>query len=367
MKTKSIKTLHIFSGVGGGISTWIRKASQFSDGKYTIDAMAFSVTNKSSFIDIIEDNGGNCYEMPRIRNGVIGLIKYVVMIIEKNQYDVIHCHIDGYSALPFWIATKKCKKKLIIHSHRTAIEKVAGKKYENAIYAINRVANVLLAKYKVACGEMAAAFAFGNSTYVKILYNGINPILPLEVEEDNRSRTINLLALGRLNVVKNHLFMLKVAKSLKEKHVPFHLFIVGDGDLKDEITEKIIELGLCDEVSMEGYCNTPELYLQRCDVFLMPSFSEGLPTVMLEAQGYGCNIISSDRVTKECDLGLGLVSYVGISENDIDVWAELIKKYSENKVLISQEVINSAMCEKGFINQKIYDDYYSYIKEIVEK
>lgn len=369
MSDNKIRVLHVFSGVGGGISTWIRKAAYFSNDKYIIDAMAFSISNKAGFVDIIKENGGMCYEMPRIRNGLQTLIMFVTNIIKENDYDVIHCHIDGYAIIPIWFPARVlCGKKIIIHSHRTAIEKIAEKKYARNIYIINRFINKIIARNKVACGEKASLFAFGKSKDVKILYNGINPILDdiIPNNNDDDNEIINIVALGRLNKVKNHHYMLQIARTLKEIGVDFHFYIVGDGDLRDSLASTISELGLEECVSLEGYCDTPEVYLKKCDVLIMPSFSEGLPTVMLEAQEYGCGVISSNLVTRECDLDFGLVSYLGIETKDINSWVRHIADHKKKNTIIRKEIFNSRLSEKGFLNKTIYEEYYEYLKNLVE-
>lgn len=369
MENKKIKVLHIFSGVGGGISTWIKKAAIFSEGKYVIDAMAFAISNKAGFIEIIEKNGGLCYEMPRIKKGIITLIIFIVKKIKKNNYDIIHCHIDGYAAIPIWFSANLiCRKKIIIHSHRTSIEKISEKKYANIIYAVNKIVNKLIARNKVACGKKAAYFAFGKSKDVKILYNGINPIYrdiqPNRFINDNN--IINMVALGRLNRVKNHNYMIQIAKVLKEMGRIFHLYIVGDGELKETLAAKIREQHLESFISLEGYCNTPEIYLDKCDIFIMPSLSEGLPTVILEAQEHGCRILVSDVITRECDLGFGLITYVGIDVKNINNWAKYIIKHKKKKIYISKESFNNRLDEKGFLNKKIYEKYFEYLKILME-
>lgn len=367
MENKKIKVLHIFSGVGGGISTWIKKAAIFSEGKYVIDAMAFAISNKAKFVEIIEKNGGSCYEMPRIKKGVITLIIFIIKLIKKNNYDVIHCHIDGYAAIPIWFSVNLiCRKKVIIHSHRTSIEKISEKKYANIIYVVNKVVNKLIAKNKVACGKKAASFAFGKSKDVKILYNGINPISN-DIQTNifiNDNDIINIVALGRLNRVKNHNYMIQIAKVLKKMGTIFHLYIVGDGELKGTLAAKIREQHLESFVSLEGYCNTPEIYLNKCDVFIMPSFSEGLPTVILEAQEHGCGILVSDVITHECDLEFGLITYLGIDVKNITSWAKYITEHKKKKIYIPKESFNNRLDEKGFLNKKIYKEYFEYLKSI---
>lgn len=366
MGNRNIRTLHIFSGVGGGISAWIRKAAIYSDEKYTIDAMAFSITDKTNFVNIIESNGGKCYEMPRIRDGIVKLLKYVTTTVKNGDYDLVHCHIDGYGAIPFWLSAKFfCRKPIIIHSHRTAIEKIAGKKHERAIYKVNRVVNHLMTRYKVACGQKAAEFAYGKAKHIQIFHNGIDPVERTCISQYSEEKQINILALGRLNRVKNHEFMLKVMLQLKSLGTQVHLYIVGDGELRNTINAHVQDLKLERYVSLEGYCDTPSSYLNMCDILMMPSFSEGLPTVMLEAQEYGCKVLSSNTVTRECDLELGLVYFMGIDKDNVDEWAQAIINCGKKQIHFTKEELNNALRNNGFINIDIYEDYFKYLKNIV--
>lgn len=369
MMDRSLKILHIFSGVGGGISAWIRKAAFFSGDGVINDAMAFGITNQSNFINIIKDNGGECFQLPRLREGLFYFWRYISSVIKKRKYDVIHCHIDGYVSLLFWVPVCLiCRKPMIIHSHRTAIESVAGTWKERPLYAINRMVNLIIAKNKVACGEKAAQFAFATSKGVKIIYNGVNLVdYDVNLKENQDSRIINLLALGRLNKVKNHSFMFKIAERLKNHGYNFHLYIVGAGELEQTLAEMIHEMNLEDNVSLEGYCDNPTKYLFNCDTYLLPSFSEGLPTVMVEAQEYGCNVIASNIITHESDLDLGLVNYVGIADNDIDKWVNLIIANGKKNYYLQKGKIDDALIKKGFVNKYIYRDYFQYVSNLIER
>ena len=372
MEKKQIKILHIFSGVGGGISTWIRKAAMYSNVnscKTVNDAMAFSISNKSNFIDIIEANGGKCLEMPRLKAGFIKLIRYISSSIRNENYDIVHCHIDGIQAVPIWLAVcVLAKKPLIIHSHRTAIEKIAGKPYERMVYRLNRIVNKMIARNKIACGEKAKSFAFGKANDVEILYNGINAAHLYEhTSIDEECDEIVLLALGRLSKVKNHEFMVKVVKRLIDKGINAHLYIVGDGELRDTIIQSILNNKLSNYVSLEGYCDTPDIYLELSDTLLMPSYSEGLPTVMIEAQEHRCKVISSNRVTNECDLNLGMVSFLDIGEEHIDAWVDQIIENGKKQHDISLDIINRKLRDKGFLNETIYENYSKYVSKIMEE
>ncbi len=363
---RKIRVLHIFSGVGGGISAWIRHAVESTSETVVNDAMAFAISNKNEFQDIIEKHSGACIEMPRLKSGIFHLMKFTKSSILNGKYDVVHCHMDGVDSLLFMIVSKwTCRKPFIIHAHRTDVERFSSRKYRKIIYFLNRIISNYLCKYKIACGEKAKDFVFGKrSQNVNIIYNSIGDpcgdkeIIPV-------GETINLITIGRLNKVKNHEFSLQVVRKLSDLGVAVNLTILGDGDLRDYIQLKIRELKLDDKVSMLGYCNNIADYLSTADVMLLPSYSEGFPTVMIESQKYGCAVIASDRVTKECDLDIGLVDFCGIDDgNSVDKWAEKVIEFGKKKPIKQAKIIKK-IDQKGFDSRSVYENYVGLLKRIM--
>ena len=95
---------------------------------------------------------------------------------------------------------------------------------------------------------------------------------------------------------KNHLRMIRALKPLVEKDPRIRLVLAGDGRLKKEIEILIKELGLEGNVLMPGLIERDEVYnfLERCDLFLMPSISEGLNIAFLEAISMHCRVLVSN-------------------------------------------------------------------------
>jgi len=75
------------------------------------------------------------------------------------------------------------------------------------------------------------------------------------------------------------------------------LVILGDGPLRAELEALIVELGLTDVVSLQGYVENPLKFFSRADVFVLSSHVEGLPNVLVEAMMCGCTPVSTDCPT----------------------------------------------------------------------
>lgn len=107
-----------------------------------------------------------------------------------------------------------------------------------------------------------------------------------------------ILHVGRFHPVKNHGFMIVLAKLLKGKDIPFKMFFVGFGKLFSTIENLVQENKVSDNVMLLGERDdVPEL-MAASDVLLLPSFAEGTPRVLLEASALGLPFIC----TKNADI-----------------------------------------------------------------
>jgi glycosyltransferase involved in cell wall biosynthesis len=79
------------------------------------------------------------------------------------------------------------------------------------------------------------------------------------------------------------------------KQVDCHLFIAGDGPEKDEIICFIQNANLETSISLLGYLHSEKLYeaYQESTIFILPSYREGFPTVIIEAMNFGLPIITT--------------------------------------------------------------------------
>lgn len=125
---------------------------------------------------------------------------------------------------------------------------------------------------------------------------------------------------GNFVYAKNHLFLLEVFKEITRKDENAVLFLVGEGELRKQIEDKIAELGLQDKVILIGRRKDVVRFLQMFDLFLFPSVYEGLPVSMVEAQCSGLSCLISASITDEIML-TDCVKQLGL-EKPVAVWAK---------------------------------------------
>lgn len=75
------------------------------------------------------------------------------------------------------------------------------------------------------------------------------------------------------------------------------LIILGEGRERESLQNKISEDGLSHIVDLVGYSSNPYAFLQVADLFVLPSYFEGLPTVLIEALACGCPCVATDCVS----------------------------------------------------------------------
>lgn len=117
----------------------------------------------------------------------------------------------------------------------------------------------------------------------------------LEVKEKLWGRGVdhNILSVGKLDSWKDHKTLIK-AFSLLPKELNAKLIILGDGPLREELTELIKQLGLKDLIAMPGFVIDPLPWFRTADLFALSSRSEGFGNVIVEALECGVPVVSTN-------------------------------------------------------------------------
>ena len=127
---------------------------------------------------------------------------------------------------------------------------------------------------------------------------------------------------GRFVEPKNHMFLLEVFNEVYKRNPKYKLLLVGDGELRGEIEQKIRDYGIGNAVTLTGNRADVHRLMMGMDLFLFPSLWEGLGIVMIEAQATGCPCIASTGVPKEAKIA-DFVKFLQLTES-AEYWADQI-------------------------------------------
>ncbi|SKB46503.1 glycosyltransferase [Maribacter arcticus] len=128
---------------------------------------------------------------------------------------------------------------------------------------------------------------------ITVINNPINieAIEAVEKEQEIfKSNTFNLVTIGRMDKGKNHELLIRAVEGFSN----IHLYILGDGVLRDFLEGLVIDKNLKDRVTFLGFDNNPFKYLKAADLFVFGSNHEGFPNVLLEAMCCGLPILSTN-------------------------------------------------------------------------
>lgn len=110
-----------------------------------------------------------------------------------------------------------------------------------------------------------------------------------------RSESATFVSVGRLSPQKGQLTLLDAFARAAKTHESARLVLVGDGELRSEVEKRIASHGLRDRVSITGWQTETQVraHLREARVFVLPSFAEGLPVVIMEALAQERPVIST--------------------------------------------------------------------------
>lgn len=102
-----------------------------------------------------------------------------------------------------------------------------------------------------------------------------------------------ILAVGRLSKQKDYFTLIDAVAELAVVN-GFRLIILGDGDMRSAIEQRIVQRGLEHNILILGFVDNPYPYYKLADIFVLSSLYEGLPNVLLEALAFDLPVVSTD-------------------------------------------------------------------------
>lgn len=315
----------------GGAETFLMKIyRQLDRTKYQMD-FCINVPNKCFYEDEIISLGGKIYRIPSKSESFQLYKKKLFEVVNSNGYKyVLRIASNGASFIDIKIAKMAGASVCAVRSSNSSDGK--GLKVKIA----HRLGRILYGKYvdvKIAPSDLAAIYTFGERAYkngkVNILHNALDLDVykydsegrkRIRAEFDIKESEVLCGHVGRFSPQKNHDFLIDIFYELCKERSNYKLLLVGNGELEEKIREKCADKGLQDKVIFTGVRSDVPALLSAMDVFVFPSFFEGMPNTVIEAQACGLPCVISDSITQEARL-TGLVSYLSLKE-DAAKWAD---------------------------------------------
>ena len=271
-----------------------------------IDLTIISVSHKNEprIIDELKALGAQVHSIPTL--GILFDLKrfwQLVKLLRREPADIIHTHLTISNVIGT-LAGKIVGVPTVASLHNVSIEKPPKGwipiqiRFWLEAYLLRYMAQEIIAVGYIVADTHQERFS---GKPITVIPNAVDSASPLGADErtklrsevaDDPNRPL-LISVGRLVTQKGYSDMLTAMASLRQTHPSAMLAIAGNGSKWAELTAKINELDLNDNVRLLGFRDDVPHLLAASDIFVSSSLWEGLPVAVLEAMAAGLPIVAT--------------------------------------------------------------------------
>ena len=289
--------------------------------------------------------------------------KFAKHLIDKNNYNLTHSFFGipcGYIAmnlkLPYIVSLRGSDTPFYSKKY-FLLDKLIFKKLSKKIWKNSRAV--------IANSEDLKNLALQSAPNqkIEIIYNGV------DTEEFKPSKEINqkftVISTSRLIERKGIEYLVDAFIKFNKKYNNSKLLLIGDGNLKKELEEKVKMASIHKQVIFLGIVDHSKIadYYWQADVFVLPSLNEGMSNSLLEAMASGLAIIATDTGGAK-NLVNSINGVIIEKQNSDDIFNALEKLYLDKKLLEGMKVINREKIKK-MSWEKIAEKYYQLYLNII--
>lgn len=344
-----IKVMHIIHGLNtGGAETLIKEyALKLDKNKFNVILLCFEHHYDSPYESLLIKNGINIIfiedYLKHESNSILGkylnkIQKYFLVrkIIKNEKPDVIHTHLLVNQYIKFANLKKTTKVFYTMHGEPERYKEISFKNYKATKWLVKKYNMKIICLHNEMEEKVKEMYKTNNTI---VLNNGIDIIKYKRVKSKNDMRKkLNIPIdsyivghIGRLNKIKNHKFLIEVFNNIRKHNNKAFLLMIGDGDEKNNISKQLSALKLDKYYKILSNRNDIPDLLNCMDVFVFPSFSEGLGISVIEAQEAKLPCFISNDVPDSAIIS-NLVSKISLNESSAK-WANKILNYNIPKVV----------------------------------
>lgn len=370
-----MKVLHLISGGDtGGAKTHIINLLRELDKRIAIKMICFL---KEEFYYELKEEGINIEVFLQEKRYDISIISRLKEEIEREDYDIIHCHGARANFIGMFLK-KSMRKPFVTTVHSDYELDFKDNPYKKIVYTWMNTRALKKMDYYLAVSsnfeQMLINRGFPKDN-VFTVYNGIdlkNNINYIPKEEflkryniDANGKTI-VGIIARLDSVKDHDTFIEAAYKLLEKRKDIIFLIAGEGSEKKRLINKVKELKIDNYIHFLGFIKDPYSFFNTIDINTLTSVSESFPYAILEGGRFKKAIISTDVG------GIGDLIEIGYNGWLVDVGdSNALAKYincfleDENRLKTLGENLYKTI-EINFSSQKMALDHLRIYEKIIE-
>ncbi|HXY13992.1 MAG TPA: glycosyltransferase [Terriglobales bacterium] len=218
---------------------------------------------------------------------------YYATALQRHRIEHIHVH-HGYFGS--WIAMVAAR--------------LLGIPFSITLHGSDLLVNAAYLDIKLRRCQFCVTISEFNRQHILTNYPGLDPSkihvrrlgvdsrvrVARQAESRSQYSLVKMLAVGRLHKVKDHAFLVRACRMLKDRGLHFVCSIAGDGPERRSLEELIRDLHLDGEVRLLGKLPHHELdnQYEEADLLVLTSRSEGIPLALMEAMARGKIVLAPD-------------------------------------------------------------------------
>ncbi|KKB49569.1 hypothetical protein HMPREF1536_04634 [Parabacteroides gordonii MS-1 = DSM 23371] len=264
-------------------------------------------------------NGIKTHSIPFARHSLTGSLKCLPQLkelLKREQYDIVHTHTETGGLLLKFAHSVKGKSRFFYTPHGMSFWKGSSLKSQLVYKPLERwICSGMDMNLGMNMEEVNNLERWNKRTATYVHGIGLNVVRmqsPVRSQEEVRKELCLrkndkfVVSIGELDDNKNHITVIRALAKIGRKD--FKYVVCGIGPNKDHLLSEAANLGLKNNVVLAGYrLDIPDI-LNAADIFVFPSFHEGMPVSALEAMACGLPIICSEirgnvDIIKEGDNG----------------------------------------------------------------
>lgn len=333
-----IRILHIIPNLnkGGAERIVLDICGELSKRKnIVVKLVTFSDQNKYDFLtqSIDWEVIPSSVELSLIKKNIYN-VKYLQKCIEEFKPDIIHSHLFEAE-----IVSRSCiypKAKWFSHCHNNMEQFNNFSKQtvlKKSLFTNYFEKKFLFERYQVNGGNHFIAISNNTSYFLKKTANKFPiTLLPNAIDYNrfyNPNKTekvagkLKLINVGSLLENKNQAFLFDVVNILKQRNLMVELIVLGEGQNRFVLENKIKELNLENQIKLIGAVSNVEECLANSDIYVHSAFSEAMGLTLLEAMAAGLPAITLDGKGNRDLIEEGKNGYM-INEQNPELFAQTI-------------------------------------------
>jgi glycosyltransferase involved in cell wall biosynthesis len=337
-----VRVLHVIAGLNpGGIETWLMHVVRKMDRRRFHHSFCLYRLSGGPLLPDLKALSIPVHEC-RLGQGLSGYRNFArqfSLLLRSNSYHVVHGHGTLLPGLFAFLAERAGVPVRIAHAHSAAPVAPGLVSWPSRRLLRHWIRRTVTAG--LACSSVAGDAVFGKGwkrdRRFEILHCAVDPEpfsrpvdkLSLRAEWNLPAGALVLGHVGNFSPVKNYPFLIDLAHAAIRSDPRFFCMLAGDGVERAAVAEKVRALGIQDRVLFAGRrSDVPLLMRAVFDVLAFPSFAEGLPMTLIEAQAAGLPCVVSDAVSREAEVAPGRLNFLPLSAG-VGPWLHRVLELTE--------------------------------------